>query len=181
MIRAPGSAGLVNTERKNVDHVTQACGLKDGRHIPTSGHTHTHTSAGHNQLSLAYNYSGIITHFILLPFDYIFYKDFKALGIPLAFIMLVGQNISNRLKAVRFSGDNAKVHKQPHFSYLEALPVELLQDIATCLPLSAAASFALCNKYICYVVGHQYWHHLRSQPLEYERFLGLLEKDMPNH
>lgn len=89
--------------------------------------------------------------------------------------------MANRLKAVRFSGDNAKLHKQPHFSYLEGLPVELLQAIAACLPLSAAASFALCNKYICYVVGHQYWHHLRSQPLEYERFLGLLEKDMPNH
>lgn len=57
-----------------------------------------------------YNYSGIIAHFILLPFDYILYNDFKALGIPLAFMMLVGQNISNQLKAVRFSGDTAKLY-----------------------------------------------------------------------
>lgn len=95
--------------------------------------------------------------------------------------MLVRQNIFNQLKAVRFSGDNTKLHKLPHFSYLKGLPVELLQAIATCLPLSAAVSFALCNNYICYVVRHQYWHHLWSQPLEYERFFGLLKKDMPNY
>lgn len=71
--------------------------------------------------------------------------------------------------------------KRPHISSLERLPVELLQSIASYLPLSTAASFALSNKYICYVLGRQYWQHLRSQPLEYETFLGFLEKDMTSH
>lgn len=71
--------------------------------------------------------------------------------------------------------------KRPHISSLERPPVELLQSIASHLPLSTAASFALSNKYICYVLGLQYWQHLRSQPLEYEIFLGFLEKDMTSH
>lgn len=35
--------------------------------------------------------------------------------------------------------------------------------------------------YICSVVGRQYWHHLRSQPLEYKIFVGFLQIDMPGH
>ena len=68
--------------------------------------------------------------------------------------------------------------KRPHISSLERPPVELPQSIASHLPLSTAASFALSNKYICYVLGLQYWRHLRSQPLEYEIVLVFLEKDM---
>ena len=41
-------------------------------------------------------------------------------------------------------------------SFLEALPVEGLLSIASYLPLSAAASFALSSKY---VVGREYWYH----------------------
>lgn len=97
-------------------------------------------------------------------------------------MMLFSNKFTNRLKAVcRFCGDTDKSHRRPRISFLERLPVELLQLIATNLPLSAAASFALSSKYICYVVGPQYWHHLRSQPLEHEIFLGFLEKDMNRH
>ena len=91
--------------------------------------------------------------------------------------MLVSKNITNRLNAV--SGPES--HKRPHISFLEGLPLELLQTIASYLPISAAASFALSSKYICYVVGRQYWHHIRFDPLEYKIFLGFLEKDMPGH
>ena len=94
-------------------------------------------------------------------------------------MMPASKNIISRLKAVScFYG---KSHNQRHISFLEGLPVELLQSIASYLPLSAAASFALSNKFICYAVGGQYWHHLRSQPLEYKIFLDLLEKDMTGH
>ena len=96
--------------------------------------------------------------------------------------MLASKNVTDRLKAVsRRYYDTDRWHKRPHISLLEGLPVELLQSIATYLPLSAAASFALSNKYICYLLGRQYWHHLRSQPLEYKIFLGFLEKNMTGH
>ena len=115
---------------------------------------------------------------IVRPFTY-FYKILK---FAFASMMLFSNNITNRLKAVcRFCGDTDKSHKRPHISFLEGLPVELLQFIASYLPLSAAASFALSSKCISYVVGRQYWYHLRSQPLEYEIFLGFLEKDMNRH
>ena len=93
--------------------------------------------------------------------------------------MLISNTIINRLKT--FYGNTDRSHKRPHISSLERLPIELLQSIASHLPLSTAASFALSNKYICYVLGRQYWQHLRSQPLEYEIFLGFLEKDMSSH
>lgn len=93
--------------------------------------------------------------------------------------MLVSNTIINRLKT--FYGNTDRSHKQPHISSLERLPVELLQSIVSHLPLSSAACFALSNKYICYGLGRQYWQHLRSQPLEYEIFLGFLEKDTTSH
>lgn len=69
-------------------------------------------------------------------------------------MMLFSNIITNRLKAVcRFCGDTDKSHKRPRISFLEGLPVELLQFIASYLPLSAAGSFALSSRYICYVVG----------------------------
>ena len=64
-------------------------------------------------------------------------------------------------------------------SILERLPYELLQHIAHQLPLSSAASLALCSKSICYVVGLQYWHDLSSHTLEKAKFLELIEKDYP--
>lgn len=96
-------------------------------------------------------------------------------------MMLANTLITNRLKAASRFFDTNRWHKRPHISFLEGLPVELLQSIASYLPLSAFASFALSSKYIWYVVGSQYWHHLRSHPLEYKIFLGLLEKNVTGH
>ncbi|MCJ1349028.1 hypothetical protein MMC31_007263 [Peltigera leucophlebia] len=67
-------------------------------------------------------------------------------------------------------------------SILERLPNELLRHIiAHQLPLSSAASLALCSKSICHVVGLQYWHDLSSHPLEKAKFLELIEKYHPGH
>lgn len=71
--------------------------------------------------------------------------------------------------------------KGNHSSRLENLPHELLQHIAHQLPLSSAASLALCSKSICYVVGLQYWHGLSSHTLEKAKFLEIIEKDHPGH
>lgn len=90
-------------------------------------------------------------------------------------MMLFSNHITNRPKAV------CRLHKRARISFLERLPVELLLLITKYLPLSAAASFALSSKYICYIVGPQYWYHLRSQPLEHRIFLGFREKDMNRH
>ena len=95
--------------------------------------------------------------------------------------MLASTLITYRFKAASRFFDTDRWNKRPHISFLEGLPVELLQSIVYYLPLSAAASFALCSKYIWYVVGSQYWHQLRLQPLEYKIFLGFLEKTMTRH
>lgn len=92
---------------------------------------------------------------------------------------LVSDNTIKRLKVLgRMFGNTDKSYKLPHISFLEGLPVELLQSIASYLPFSAAS---LSGKYICYVLGRQYWHRLQSEPLEYDMFLGFLEKDMATH
>ena len=76
-------------------------------------------------------------------------------------MMLFSNNISNRLKAVyRFCGDTDKLNKRPHISFLEGLPVELLQFIASYLPLSAAASFALIKQMILYRSSLSNYYHL---------------------
>lgn len=76
-------------------------------------------------------------------------------------MMLAKTHITGQLIALNRFLNTDRWHKRPHISALEGLPVELLQSIARHLPLSAAASFALSSKYIWYVVGSQYWHHLR--------------------
>ena len=78
-------------------------------------------------------------------------------------MILATKHTTNRLKAVSRSFDTDRWHKKPHISFSEALPVELLKSIASYLLLSAAASFALSNKHICYVVGRQYWHYLSQR------------------
>lgn len=95
--------------------------------------------------------------------------------------MLAKTHITGQLIAVSRFLNTDTWHKRPHISALEGLPVELLQCIASHLPLSAAASFALSSKYIWYVVGSQYWHHLRFNSRQYKTFLGFLEKSMPGH
>ncbi len=63
------------------------------------------------------------------------------------------------------------------------LPLEITQHIASCLPVSAAAAFALCNHYLCQAVGTQYWMSLREpcEKEEWQAFLQLLDRDMPDH
>ncbi len=78
-------------------------------------------------------------------------------------------------------GHRSKSDSKPKNALLERLPVELLQSTACQLPVSSAASLALCNKYICYVVGRHYWHALRSQPIEKDKFLTIIERDLPSH
>lgn len=65
----------------------------------------------------------------------------------------------------------------------DTLPLEITQYIANCLPASAAAAFAMCNHYLSQAVGAQYWSSLRDpcQSKERERFLQLLDRDLPDH
>ena len=63
---------------------------------------------------------------------------------------------------------------------LSCLPTELLQYVANLLPLSSAASFALCSRSILHIVGTGYWKSLREldQQSEESIFLNYLEKDL---
>ena len=65
----------------------------------------------------------------------------------------------------------------------EILPLEMIQYIASFLPSSAAAAFALCNHYLRYALGAQYWMELREprQRKERELFLQLLDRDLLDH
>ncbi len=47
-------------------------------------------------------------------------------------------------------------HASPGTSKLTELPVEILQDIVSLLPLSSAASFTFCSPYTREVLGTQY-------------------------
>lgn len=62
------------------------------------------------------------------------------------------------------------------------LPTEILQHIASFLPTSSAAAFALCSHSLSRVLGSQYWTKLR-EPHQKERdeFLALVEKDLPDY
>jgi hypothetical protein len=44
------------------------------------------------------------------------------------------------------------------------LPVEVIQQIVSFLPLSGAAAFALCNHELAQILGSQYWTHLNLRP-----------------
>jgi hypothetical protein len=65
----------------------------------------------------------------------------------------------------------------------DTLPLEIIQYIASCLPASGAASFALCNHYLSQAVGAQSWTNLSPscQRAEREVFLQLLDRDLPHH
>ncbi|KAI9880202.1 MAG: hypothetical protein M1830_004788 [Pleopsidium flavum] len=60
------------------------------------------------------------------------------------------------------------------------LPVEILQFIASLLPVSSAASLALCNHSICHAIGTQFWHALRREDQSNPKldFLLCLERDL---
>lgn len=63
------------------------------------------------------------------------------------------------------------------------LPFEIIQHIASCLPISAATAFALCNHHLSQAVGSQYWTRLHHpcEAKERELFLQLLDRDLPYH
>jgi hypothetical protein len=89
---------------------------------------------------------------------------------------------------------------QKNISLVESLPNEIIQHIATFLPLCSTAAFALCSHRIYIVLGTSYWEGLKrtprqrelandikarvtrdSQPQgEREELLSLLERDLPN-
>jgi hypothetical protein len=65
----------------------------------------------------------------------------------------------------------------------ETLPLEMIQHIASFLPGSAAAAFALCNHFLRHALGAQFWMGLREscERKERELFLQLLDRDLPDH
>lgn len=73
-------------------------------------------------------------------------------------------------------GDNRRIRKEFPKSWARATPREWLQYFTRPVPISAASSFALCNKHTCPVVGLQYWSKLRSELIELRTFLGDFER-----
>jgi len=64
---------------------------------------------------------------------------------------------------------------------LDSLPTELLQHIASFLPIASAASLALLNRPLRRALGDRYWLSLRdaTRPSEKRDFLAILERDLP--
>ena len=66
---------------------------------------------------------------------------------------------------------------------ISQLPAEILQHIASFLPASSAACFALSNKFYAFILGKQYFtqlHGMYCDRKELRAFLVLLEKDLPD-
>lgn len=66
-------------------------------------------------------------------------------------------------------------------AYIERLPIEIWQYIASYLPIVSAASLTICNRYLLNVLGTRYWHELSTKPALKAEFLSSFEKDLPNH
>lgn len=66
---------------------------------------------------------------------------------------------------------------------LGCLPFQILVHITNFLPVSSAASFALCCRPVFNIIGPQYWEALRGKGQEGERetFLLLLEGDLSDY
>ena len=62
------------------------------------------------------------------------------------------------------------------------LPLEILQLITAFLPITSAASFALCSRFTYSAIGSQDWHLLRDPAYgtAKRQFLAILERDLPN-
>lgn len=65
----------------------------------------------------------------------------------------------------------------------DTLPLEMIQYIASFLPGSAAAAFALRNRFLRHALGTQCWMRLRESHERLERglFLQLQDRDLPDH
>lgn len=90
------------------------------------------------------------------------------------------QHIANNVKHVSSSNSNAL-----YPSVLDKLPVELIQEITSALPLGSAALFSMCCRAIYQALGPQYLQKLgKSEAVggqELLMFLRLLEDAMPDH
>ena len=70
---------------------------------------------------------------------------------------------------------------KPHeLTSLEKLPAELLEMIATHLPLSSVATLALCSRRLLQTLGTQYWDLLKDQqhPADRTNFLELIDPEI---
>ncbi|KAJ8063034.1 hypothetical protein OCU04_008278 [Sclerotinia nivalis] len=65
-------------------------------------------------------------------------------------------------------------------SLLSRLPREILQQVASHLPLSSAVSFSLSCRHIALVIGTQYIDNLRNSHHDKLKFLKLLERYFPD-
>ncbi|KAH8652668.1 hypothetical protein BGZ60DRAFT_419999 [Tricladium varicosporioides] len=65
-------------------------------------------------------------------------------------------------------------------SILARLPIELLQQVANCLPIASAVSFSLSCRHIHLLIGTQYLENLAAAGHETLMFLKLIEHDFPN-
>ena len=94
---------------------------------------------------------------------------------------IIGASIVNFLAKFRFIHPDRVPDRKRRQSLL-SLPVEILQHIRDFLPLSSAASFALCSQTLLKVVGNQSLEPLRAddQTIERRRFLVALQKDLPD-
>jgi hypothetical protein len=65
----------------------------------------------------------------------------------------------------------------------DELPLEIIQHIASCLPASSAAAFALTNHYLRQAIESQYWARLHEPSGNTERAvsLQLLDRDLHDH
>ena len=65
-------------------------------------------------------------------------------------------------------------------SKLTELPVEVLQDISSLLPLNSATTFTLCSNYTYEVLSNHYCNALRTEVKVEERkkFLKFLLRDL---
>jgi hypothetical protein len=71
------------------------------------------------------------------------------------------------------------------FSTLSNLPMEIILQISRLLPPESAASFSICCRPLYFALGTQYLEDLKpmegSTGMHRERFLKLLEGDLPDH
>ena len=64
---------------------------------------------------------------------------------------------------------------------LYRLPIEIILEIVSNLPISSAASFALTSRTIRHILGQHILEELKAEVKELHIFLSLLEKDLPKH
>ena len=102
-------------------------------------------------------------------------------AIALFFAVLLSQ-IRDFLRPQRPSEEPKADPAPPPISPITTLPTEILQHIATFLPTTSVASFALCSRGFCRTIGSQAWRDLQdpASAAEKHHFLSILERDLPD-